>query len=340
MALFTADEYTFDLAGAPTATTPFDAYTAWAGELGVSATGTDVVLDGDDFATRFPLAAPVVGTGLTGVFCTEGHLSFYREAPSLAEASRYLPYNGEIRSYALTGAPADFGVLFRPGSGGDLIAVNVRARSGGGVTIIRGEIRNSGGGASRMDFAARMSAGALVLVLRVPASESAAIFTPFGRFRNTPPLALAASSQQIFTFTGFTYAPKAIFASLAPQPPVLFRAPQPTASLRATLLPVRVGVEGGALKDYTSGVMGKGVGRVHGTVKLKGEPTNTPLRRKVWLLRQRDGVKIRETWSDAATGEYEFNYIDELQLWTVVSFDHTQDKRAVIADGLVPEVIE
>lgn len=102
---------------------------------------------------------------------------------------------------------------------------------------------------------------------------------------------------------------------------------------------VRLGVETGHVPDLLTGMLGKGIGRVHGTVKLKGEPANTPLRRKVWLLRQRDGIKIRETWSDEATGEYEFKYIDELQLWTVISFDHTGDKRAVIADGLVPEVI-
>ena len=102
---------------------------------------------------------------------------------------------------------------------------------------------------------------------------------------------------------------------------------------------VRLSVETGHMPDLQTGMLGKGVGRVHGTVKLKSEPENTPLRRKVWLLRQRDGVKIRETWSDALTGAYEFNYIDELQLWTVISFDHTGDKRAVIADGLVPELI-
>lgn len=103
---------------------------------------------------------------------------------------------------------------------------------------------------------------------------------------------------------------------------------------------LRLTVATGVIADPHTGMLGKGVGRVHGTVKLKSEPENAPLRRKVWLLRQRDGLKVRETWSDAATGEYEFRYIDELQLWTVISFDHTGDKRAVVADGLVPEVIE
>lgn len=99
------------------------------------------------------------------------------------------------------------------------------------------------------------------------------------------------------------------------------------------------GPESGATPDFVTGMLGQGIGRVHGTVAQKNDPANVPLRRKVWLLRQRDGIKIRETWSDATTGVYDFRYIDELQLWTVISFDHTGDKRAVIADGLVPEVI-
>ena len=33
-------------------------------------------------------------------------------------------------------------------------------------------------------------------------------------------------------------------------------------------------------------------------------------------------------------------FIDELQTWTVLSYDHTRDKRAVIADNLTPDLIE
>lgn len=114
--------------------------------------------------------------------------------------------------------------------------------------------------------------------------------------------------------------------------PMTYGTPMPAQSVRLT-------VESGAMPDLLTGMLGKGIGRIYGTVELKGSPQNMLLRRKVWLLRQSDGIKIRETWSDAATGAYEFNYIDEMQLWTVISFDHTGDKRAVIADGLVPEVI-
>lgn len=98
--------------------------------------------------------------------------------------------------------------------------------------------------------------------------------------------------------------------------------------------PVRLGVESGAVKDFITGVLGKGIGRVRGTVKLKADPVNTPLKRRVRLIRERDGLQVRETWSDPITGIYDFPYIDELQTWTVVSYDYTHDKRAVIADGL------
>ena len=97
-------------------------------------------------------------------------------------------------------------------------------------------------------------------------------------------------------------------------------------------------IQGGSLKDYSTGVAGKGIGRVRGTVKQKGTP-EAPVYRKVRLVRERDGVLVRELWSDPITGAYSFDYIDELQKWTVVSYDHTGTFRAVVADGQVPELI-
>ena len=98
--------------------------------------------------------------------------------------------------------------------------------------------------------------------------------------------------------------------------------------------PINLSVPSGAVKDYLTGVLGQGIGRVRGTVKLKNDPVNTPLKRRVRLERERDGLQIRETWSDPGTGAYDFRFIDELQVWVVKSYDHTHDKRAVIADGL------
>jgi hypothetical protein len=79
--------------------------------------------------------------------------------------------------------------------------------------------------------------------------------------------------------------------------------------------------------------------RVPGTVKEKSTPSNLPLRRRVQLYHQRSGRMIREMWSDAATGAYSFDYIRGDAVYFVVSFDHLQNYRAVIADNITPELI-
>lgn len=89
-------------------------------------------------------------------------------------------------------------------------------------------------------------------------------------------------------------------------------------------------------KDYLTGVLGQGIGRVVGTVK---DTPDSPVYRKVRLIRERDGLPMREMWSDPTTGAYDFQYVDELQTYTVVSYDHTKNFRAVIADGLTPELM-
>lgn len=100
------------------------------------------------------------------------------------------------------------------------------------------------------------------------------------------------------------------------------------------------GIESGSVKDQITGVLGEGIGRVKGTVALaiKNSP-GQPVHRKVRLIRERDGLVIREAWSNAATGEYDFQYVDEAQTYTVVSYDHLHNYRAVIADNLVPELM-
>lgn len=102
--------------------------------------------------------------------------------------------------------------------------------------------------------------------------------------------------------------------------------------------PVYLGVETGSVKDYVSGVLGQGIGRVRGTVKEKATP-NAPVHRKVRLIRERDNLLIREVWSDRATGEYDFRYVDEAQTYTVLSYDHLHNYRAVVADNLTPELM-
>lgn len=82
-----------------------------------------------------------------------------------------------------------------------------------------------------------------------------------------------------------------------------------------------------------------GVGRITGTVKEKGSPANTPLRRRVVLQSHRDKRTVRETISDAGTGVYEFLEIAMGRTYDVISYDHTGIYRAVIADNLSPELM-
>lgn len=81
-----------------------------------------------------------------------------------------------------------------------------------------------------------------------------------------------------------------------------------------------------------------GRGSIAATVKEDGTPTDTPVRRKVRLFRDRDGLMVRETWSNATTGAYTFTEIDENETYSVVSYDHNNNFRAVIADRITPTV--
>ena len=97
--------------------------------------------------------------------------------------------------------------------------------------------------------------------------------------------------------------------------------------------PVHLSVVSGSVKDYVYGVLGTGRGRIYGTVKTT---PNTPVYRKVWLIRERDGLLMREQWSDPVTGVYDFKFVDELQKFTVLSYDQSGAFGAVVADGVVP----
>ena len=90
--------------------------------------------------------------------------------------------------------------------------------------------------------------------------------------------------------------------------------------------------------DTTGAKLLAGVGKIAGTVKVKQGAINKPIRRRVRLVRESDGVVVRETWSDAVTGAYSFEGLNTSYQYTVVSYDYTKDFRAVIADAIRAEV--
>lgn len=77
-----------------------------------------------------------------------------------------------------------------------------------------------------------------------------------------------------------------------------------------------------------------GAGRIWGTTKVKGA-SNVPTKARVRLLRDHDALLVREVWSDAETGEFEFTGIDTSQPFTVLATDAAGNFRAVAANRLL-----
>ncbi len=82
-----------------------------------------------------------------------------------------------------------------------------------------------------------------------------------------------------------------------------------------------------------------GNGVIYGTVeqKLTGD-TTLPLKRRVRLHRSRDGLLVRETWSDAQ-GNYRFDGLSTRYEYDVIAWDHEGQFRSTIANNLKPEVL-
>ena len=82
-----------------------------------------------------------------------------------------------------------------------------------------------------------------------------------------------------------------------------------------------------------------GRGRIIGTVKERAYPADIPVKRRVVLLSMPGSRAIRETWSDSATGEYEFAEIAMDRTYTVVSYDHTGTYMGEVADNVQPTLM-
>lgn len=83
-----------------------------------------------------------------------------------------------------------------------------------------------------------------------------------------------------------------------------------------------------------------GLGRIYGFTKIEPSPgTKVPTKARVDLLRQRDKLLARETWSDPVTGAWEFQGIDTAQEFIAVAEDADGNYRPVAANKTVPEAV-
>ncbi len=96
----------------------------------------------------------------------------------------------------------------------------------------------------------------------------------------------------------------------------------------------RLAVPGNVITHFYFG--GRGI--VTNTVKVKGTP-NAPVHRKVWLMRERDAIVIREVWSDPVTGIYAFPFVDERERYSAITQDYEGNFRSVIANNLIPDLM-
>lgn len=80
----------------------------------------------------------------------------------------------------------------------------------------------------------------------------------------------------------------------------------------------------------------QGPERLTGTTSKVGSP-NVPVRRSVRLHDQASGFALRQTWSDAVTGAYEFVGI-RAGTYYVASFDHTRFHNGEITTDIVVPV--
>lgn len=77
---------------------------------------------------------------------------------------------------------------------------------------------------------------------------------------------------------------------------------------------------------------------IYGTVELYAQSGKIPLPRRVRLHRSRDGLLVRETWSNAQ-GVYRFDGISERYTYDVIAWDHEGLQQSVVANDLTPEVM-
>ncbi|MDP1980468.1 LamG domain-containing protein [Undibacterium sp.] len=102
----------------------------------------------------------------------------------------------------------------------------------------------------------------------------------------------------------------------------------------AALKPLPVGTTRNRESDLLFG----GRGRISGVTKVKGTP-DAAVSTRVRLIREKDGLLVRETWSDPVTGAFTFANIAHGIKYTVLTYDHNHNERAVVADNLTPELM-
>lgn len=305
---------------------PAQRYSQWAQAIGVSETETLQALDTDDGAFAVTLgASPYENGSTTAMFSSEGGFAPYRQAPD----------NTTSIGYSLTTVGRMFGFTSRPDAlmtfhpEVDCRSLGVLFQRKAAVSIFTGRIRQFQGETYRLDFALRVDASGWELVVQ-PLDQLLRVKLIMGKLAMVELFSadVAVGLSRSYTFTPTTIAAAPISTAVQSLATIASDGAMPPYGGTRLVAPLR------GRNDHLSGVLGKGMGRVRGTVADEGKPNDSPVSELVRLHRRADGLVVREMWSDRATGEFLFDYIDELQSYYVLSFDHDGNFLAVIADSL------
>ncbi|MBT2337354.1 hypothetical protein J7E49_26070 [Variovorax paradoxus] len=328
------NQISVDYAAAAGAAAPAAAYAAWAAELGVSPTASLYAMDADDGSWAVNFAAPPMGSSpiIVGMVSSEGGVGFYKKAPANTNNVTVQTIPNVSRMNLLTDRPD---VLFTFHPQADLKSVGLKLQRAGTTTIIGGRVQQYQSTTTPVnvaDFAMRLNgSSSIVLIVSAPAGD-----TPVPLYVMDGTVNLAGALMDTVAAGTTREITAVVTYNAAPLTAARLDDLKLVNSLAWTGAPVamRVLSEGRiGRKNYLLGDLGQGVGRVRGSILDYVAPVNKPYRCRVVLLRERDTMPIREQWS-AVDGSYDFQYVDELQSYSVLAFYGAHAKRAVVSDGL------
>ena len=300
-----------------------EAYNTWLLELG--ATDTLNAANGDDSLYVFDgVAFDANATTVRTFWDTEGGLGLFYESPQSESKIGSLAYGFQpsTRNYG-TASPPNFLVRCSGLDSSDHATTGSRRAASGSTFIFFGHIAQLNDAASRaVEVAFRVQPGLIDIVATNISSTNACIYAyPFIKEKFiTIAVALAFQGTVAYTLThNKVHQPIAI---------------QPFTPDLTDRLPY--GIPNTPIVNNVNPWEFKGRGRITGTVK---NTPNTPVYRLLRLYREPGGLLVKSVWSDPVTGEYAFDGIPLDYRYTVVSYDHTEAFRAVIADRVLPEAI-
>ena len=151
--------------GDPAYSYPSEQYVAWAEELGVSSTETQVAINGDDLATALTLGyAPVPNANAAAFIASEGGLGLYQSAPGNTTSTAYdLAAQGISRMYGLGTRP---NLLLSFHYQTNLKIQNGKVQTRFGVTLIYAELAIYTSGTVRLYVALRIEPGRIEIAAR------------------------------------------------------------------------------------------------------------------------------------------------------------------------------